>query len=696
MHAAQTNAGAGGRRRVRAPRVRRGQILVITLLGTILLAGMVVFVFNAGLQTDRTVQGQNAVDSVAVGGATWMARSLNVVAMNNLAQAKLLASCCVLDSLPLATNMAYEEVRAWEQALSDQLDRGVPSSYVREGLESLRDRMRSQRNILAPMDALLNDSGFDMAETTFYRLDGHHGAAPHGRLWRAAVTLAEFSEATIDAAGLLSQYEAVRWGEREGAEDAFLVPILPTVPHQVGDLGDFEPLLDGVLKVDGRNGQVTYRPRGGAGGAIPDLAYPHRLGPYARLLKWRRPRRIATGWVWVPPREGPRVRGGGGSVGVSGRRRGGTARQQQGYRRGHREPTGHETIGYTTYGPVDWALDRVRWYTHGRHEWPHYNYQGELADTYFSDYMRRLTDIKLRYMFRDRSEQRIHRPHWIPSYPDCVQRAQQPNQGGITRTMFYVVEIASSVPEGASGWLQRGTFRTNGDRPAAIWASGWEDPAAWGVLQVANYIWKDSYTYETTEDRQIGIDPIRGSDGRDEWQTVYMVVYYVFGGADLDETVTVRNPCNWCGGACGDPLPRPVLLDTSGGDYDPYAPSPDQGFRRDHFTVLGVTRRSNRASWWAARFRSDDPSRAQDGDHGYMVSLAQAKIFNNTSWDLWTQDWQGRLMPVTMWDDWMYRLEEAAHQAALSRGAVAPWVVEEVHDYLNALPAELAETYLSH
>ena len=70
---------------------RPGQILVIVLIGILLLGGMIFYVINVGEQLNGHLSMQNAADSTAISGATWMARSMNVVAMNNVAQTRLLA-----------------------------------------------------------------------------------------------------------------------------------------------------------------------------------------------------------------------------------------------------------------------------------------------------------------------------------------------------------------------------------------------------------------------------------------------------------------------------------------------------------------------------------------------------------------------------------------------------------------------------
>ena len=123
----------------------------MTALGIAVLAGMAFYVYNTGAQVNDRLAMQDAADSAAISGTVWMARSMNTVAMNNVAQAKLLASVVVLDSLPLATEMSLTEATAWEAVLQAQINSlpavnaKVPDvreqAILNAGLTTLHDRI---------------------------------------------------------------------------------------------------------------------------------------------------------------------------------------------------------------------------------------------------------------------------------------------------------------------------------------------------------------------------------------------------------------------------------------------------------------------------------------------------------------------------------------------------------------------------
>jgi len=649
-----------------------GQVLMIVLLAIVLLAGIIFYVINVSDQVNRRVSMQNAADAAAISGASWMARSMNVIAMNNVACTRVLALVPILDSFPLSTKMAYEEVDAWTGRLDDQLKRGVPDSWIRDGLQSLRDRMARQRDVLAPMHAYFNPGGqigAPITPLTTWSIRGTGGPPPHGKLWQAAEAMDEFSQATLFSAPVLTQANAVRYGNLNEAEVAFVAPVLPELPAERTNYGDFESPVKR--------------------GRIPDHMYPQRLGPYDRLYKWRdyRYRNVRERDRLVPGTPGRgKIRGGSGNVNVGGRRRGRSARGTTANPNPHwtYRTVGRILMGYTVYGPYTWMLRRIRGYAMG---WWHNRgyYPGELSDTYFHEYQRKIADIKLGYMWGSHNPRYIHHPQWHTDYPKC--RAMAAAGARVNRTMFYLVEIRSKYPKNAPGWMSPKTYVTNGELPIAMWVKGWQDPAGWGIKQLNEWIWEDQYEYETTWDSKISIphqrDPVTGEE---KWHKVYMVATYVFGGIDVGGEVEVTNPANFDN---RNDLPSPVVMTHAHGDYDMSQPHHDLGVRRKVFSYLGIASKNDNPMVWSQRFGSGNPFRG-------VMAVGQAEIFNTTSWDTWTQDWKAQLVPVTDWREWTDRLRRGETDAADTAGFVDPQTVTRIREYFSRLDEQLVEAMLHH
>jgi hypothetical protein len=700
----------------------------MTLLGMTLLVSLVIYVYNVGDQVNNRLALQNASDSAAVSGAGWMARSANTTAMNNVAISRLLGILPVMDAFPLSSEMALGEIAEWERGLSRQVSalqtfmQTAPTQALAKtlpGMIELQERMATQRGILAPFKRALVDESFDMETVTNWRAPGVGGPAPHGTLWQAATALDDYSVATMDASGLLAQFNAGRFGKASDAETAILIPVIPEIPNYRGTLDDFQPTLEGriTVRTNGSSTSGTMRRTGSNGGAIPDYAYHHRLGPWARLLPrhpWRVEEKRATAWKWVagitPSRNPIQARGGRGQLPGRGHsaRRGGRSGRSIGH--GHYVPTAWEVYGYSTRGPYWWGMWRVHRYARGWDAYDNYDVNrtrnhGELPDTNFYEYMRNVSKIKLGYMFPASAApqigQLVHYPLWKTDYAEALVLAQTP-EVRITETILYYFDIASSVPETSPDFLTPGTYMTNGSLALAAHHRGWHDPARFrpDATLVCNYIWKSKDEYEITEYPEIGIHREEIQDGNRvdangnpvmvaKFHPVYMVEFCMFGGIDIGGEREVSNPCNWSSSELED-LPAPLLIDTEEGDYDPETNDVDAGVRREYFAYLGMARRNADAQVWGRKFQGANPSNA-------IHTLSQAKVFNNKSWGLWTQDWQVQLTSLNGYPDWVQRVERDLPKTALTEGAVRPADLEGILEFLKALAGgNLAGKFLGH
>lgn len=659
-------------RRIAAP---RGAVLVVMLISITLLVGLVFFVYNYGDQVNTRLDMQNTADAVAISGAGWIARSMNVVAMNNTGQSKLLSLVVTLDSLPLATDMSLTEVAALKEVLTGQLARLQGKnlgnvklkSMIVSGLESLERRLEAERIILQTMDEQFKSNSFDMSSVTHW---------PDGELWKAISALDAFSEATLLSAGIFAQDISADIGRANYAETGFVIPIVPEIPYREGDFIDYQPTLQGQLTVTTSNAS-NFSATGGLGGVIPDWSYPYRLGPWAKQHRW---------W-WSVYEGGQRVRRPGSRVrGASSTGGAGTSAVTQ--NAGWEWNPPRRRIGYTPYGFYQWALWKINVWAEGN-VWV----EGNVPDTSFYSHVKNIGKIKLDYMFGSRpvAMQSVHYPQFIIDYPTIRDKMSKPDPSvEVYRTHFFVVEVVSTLPPNDPGWLGAGVSRNNAADPLTQKLSGWRDPETWsGFSLVSNYVWRKDSQYEVTEDTGIGLLPQR-EDPDDPgsplvWHTVYLTQFYIFAGADIGTTTEVSNPCGYDNLA---DLPGPFLLDTKPEDY---TTNRDEGIRRDQFTYLGVAARRRVSRIWPQRFATGNPG-------NIIATVAQAEVFNNKSWDLWTQNWQAKLVPVNNWTDWVNKLDDGIDNVDRAGGGLDTRELnpQTIHDYLNSLDAEFAETFLNH
>lgn len=730
---------AGGSRR------RRGQILMITLLALLLLASMVFFVFNAGEQINRRMSMQNAADSAAIGGATWMARSMNVVAMNNVAQSRLIAMAALLDSLPLASQLTYEELDAIIKGLEAQqadprLANDPRLAIVRNGINSmLNDRvggnfphpgLRLQRDRVAPVHQEMNLSGFDVRTLTYW--DRGSGGAPNGRLWVGAKAMEDFNAATIDSARLLTQATAARMGNAcitriaDGQADAsvassFLVPVYPELPAQLGTFLDFRPIVDsGVPPEKARVGSA--------------LAFAHR-GPCDQLYHWRREHYDTStarpaitqlvGTVTDPPTRGT-PRNSNGQPGLSPNPPGASGGGTRNIYRTISPAVPGTQIGWDPYGIYDWALTMsTSWDANGFVRYPNSG-MVDFTSQYLPDLprgliasgtaaqspnfltrMQKLSRTKLNYFWGDTAPKTIHHPDWRTTYTEAKNLAGQ-NLAQIKYTWLWIVRIRSSVAWGSPAYMA--DPNTYYPKPNAAQydpyscpvQNGWLDPGdpknvqQFGAAQqVAEGVWMTDWTYQVDYDVDIGLlpppppPPNVNPPPAPVYHTVYVRDFFVFFGVDVGNEDTIRNPGNW---AAGQTLPRPYLLDLSKAEYrtdgsDSYRNGTGS---RYYLHYLGLARETSQANLWPARFTSANP-------YPNVIALAEAQVFNNQSWDLWTQDWQARLKPV---QDYEYWTNQRMNADAADLSAVSQYVHESdltaIREMLSKYPPDLVEKVSTH
>lgn len=642
---------------------RRGVVMVITLFALLLLVGLVLWLVNLGTQVDKRVNTQSAADATAIAGAGWMARSMNAVAENNIAITRYLALVNVLDSLPQSAHFAHVEQAAMLQALEEQLARGVGSgpsalmNEIQDMLQEFRDELQEEVDQLEPVDLMLQ--GFDMRSVTWH----NPPRGSNGQLWQAMYALDEVNQTLLENLGDLAQLNAVTGGRLDlpgnTPGDAFLIPIIPQLPFQRGQFQDFmRPVKYGILPASSDD-KVNNR------------------GPYDTVFGWHeRVGQCLNGYSRPPVSQGP---GGRGNIPI-GRGAGGVG--------GGWVCTDWQYTHYRTWGPQRWMLDRVSSFN-----------RSQLRNSRFSGWTRQIANAKLNYLWPGSVDQdgvehlpedeieiaEIREPDWVI---DFNQAAALGDGGDAHETAFIVIEIKSRYPTSSGSLMSPGSWsadnRYNRWQPRLVRRSGWIDPRDWEthptVTPIGNYGWREEWSYQMYYDPDIGLEPqYDPQTGQPIPQTVYRIDHYYFAGVNTGDPVDIEDPYQGFNPA-SDSAPAPS-------DFRHDLVTPDEANRRQYLTCLGVARQSDRPQAWPAAFFSGKPYRN-------MMAIAQIKVFNNHSWDLWTPMWHAQLEPVTEFDQWVDMLE-----AGLTEPVEIPELsmtdIEEAHQSMDALRS-LAPAMLEH
>lgn len=677
---------------------RPGVVIVIMLVAILLLAAVVFYVLNIGQHLDRRVRIQNASDATAIAAANTMARTFNTVALNNVATARMIGMINILDSLPMAIDFSVRDlsetelndVEAERQVLEDQLDRGVVDEWAERMLRRMADPTE---------DGSVPDLDRELVELdTFFRThpdfipDMTHFNAPsggQGSIWEAMYALDALSQLSLLWMPIVVQETSIDAGERLLGEDperaqTFTLPIQADVPWDRGVFNDYErPVRFGLLP--GSDDRLWADDTGQGFGQVDHTLV--RRGPFDAVYGWRR----TNG-------HGP-------------------------HSGGHIPGPGAPPVG-STPSP---GSEPTEYYVYGTHQWmqqqlPNWWRGGATYDrvTYWLD---RISDYKLRYVFRDPTPRTIIRPEWeidpetdnqrsndgneytIYGIADGTEVDEQGNRIRINETFYIVVEIKSRIPNNPGNQADQGDTwqyiqRSGFSVPFTYWASGWQDPrngppfairsttpVQW--RQLNDFMWRASATYETEEDRSIGLPrTIEGYETLEDGteipiyvqHTVYWEMDFLFGGINIGPPVEVPNPyAGFDPNASDAPAPYDLIHDQM--EYD---------FERNvspYLRILGIGRHTNAPAFWPGRFGGGDP---YDG----MVGLSEALVFNNHSVDLWTPMWHGQLKPIEDYQGWVEMLRRSQDDSSDIPG-LDTTELPNLQNYLQGLePA--ADLMLSH
>ncbi len=622
-----------------------GAVMVVTLLGIITLAALVMYVANLGQQANRRMLTQNDADATAIAGAGWVARSFNSVAMNNVAIARYLAAVAVIDAMPMAVDFTIEDQSAILDRVQQQQAGSLPGFWLEQGLDSLEQDLVNELAILEPMQAQFDS--LDVRERTWYDTP----TGQRGEFWQAMRSLDEQSQATLGNLSNLAQLNAVRGGaaaddrESDGsAQQAFLLPATPDIPWVRGSFDDFErPVRSGLLPA-----------------SIDDKTY--RRGPWDTVFAWRNYAGYRREGYWIPG-DSDTASGGRGSVPI-GSGAGGDS--------GRWVATGPpRRLAYSPYGPYSRMLRETYWYQH------------RMRHSRFSSYVQGISGWNLYQAFpRGREPRPVVNPEWVTDFAEAVA-IHDAGTPRIRETAFVAVEIRSKHPRGHPSFGTEGTWAFGDARhriresPRVVRVRGWMDPRSWDAPKVADHIWRDEWSYTVFHDRAIGIERINDASGNPVEQPVYRIDDFVFVGVNVGENVTLENPFNF---ASREGLPAPTDLDHSVMGHD------DES-RFGRLTFLAVARRGDEAILWRDRHAGGKP-------YPYNVALAQAAVFNNHSWDLWTQMWSAQLEPVSRYDDWLTAMR-SGDTSALVAADVPQQDFADLTTYLTHA-AEFAKATLRH
>lgn len=661
---------------MQSPRRQSGVVIVITLLAMLLLAAVVMYVINMGRQVNERVATQTAADADVKAGATWVARSYNTVAMNNIAMTRYIAAINTLDGTPDVTKAALDEQTALRDALQARLGsvntgNAALTAVVRNQFSLLLGQLNNEVGRLAPVDQVFQ-GGFDMRTITHY-----NGPTGRGQMWLAMQSLDEFNQATMDSLGILAQMSADQAGrvnlqQRADNAAAMMLPLEPRTPWVRGHFHDFErPVKQGLLPGADDTGAIQSDSVTIGFGQVDDKEF--NRGPYDAVYGWRDYRR--QGFVPTGPPQGG---------GVGGTNTGGVTPPFGGPGDNSPSTPGYSPIvGYYTWGTHGHAVRQMHGYATA---------ESGLIESRFQYWFGQQAGAKLGYLWDGLTARSMAMPLWDHGYPSDVP-ADPATALPFSETAMFTYAIKSTRSISQSGFMSTGTWTPDNvrDNSRSYYAriqrhGGWWLPNmtnAFGgsirmidpldlsttnpgtnVVVAGTDTWMISFPYTVYYDADLGLAPQFDINGNPIPYQLYYYRVVTFAGvnrhlvrAGVFDPTTVLNPGS---------APDTRVVENPYDGFDPNAPTApapmdfdhslvphdNAAVRRDLLTFLGIARRDDHATTWPSAFAGGKPD-------SHIVSLAQASVFNDHSWDLWTPMWHAQLQPVTGFDSWVTLMESS-------------------------------------
>ena len=322
--------------------------------------------------------------------------------------------------------------------------------------------------------------------------------------------------------------------------------------------------------------------------------------------------------------------------------------------------TSNTVVSYTTFGTWQW----LKRFFHDRGDGTFAD-PGALFNSAFVLRVNRMGDNKLNTIWPVLEKPWVFRdPNWITNYGDAraLIAAGSPQ---VAYTQFirmdfeqtFINDVPTTSEPVLTDWS---VLRPRGGRLRVP-----------GARKTGDYTWQDTAKFSATS-----------PDGT-EFRRV-LTREFVWAGINIGRPIELRNPNNF-EFEDRDDLAAPI-------DFDHDAMTRPEGGMigqpGEPFSVLGIAKQPNTAPMWPGLFQ------VQNSGYNGHVAIAQACVFNNHSWDLWTQMWHAQLEPVQDFSGWI-RLMQSSSDSLDQYPDIDTDEAEAVIEYLRSVE-ELAPILLNH
>ncbi len=252
-----------------------GQSIVFVALTLLFVVLFVFMVINTGDITTKKMRSVTAADSVAVSGATWMARGYNTTAMINVAMSQILAIIILIRATEQTHTIARILIDV-QYAVATALEAFPYTAAIGAALyvetEIVDNVEQAIEEIMSPLRDALDDDG-------------------DGILWKICNAMTKLETVIVKVIPFVAQIESIRIAAVNGMTFGFIYPMIPLVDLKLPFIDDNERKFEDLCKPthDGEvsgQGKIEHLPTTGymgssgvLSGVLSALTFEGTFGP---------------------------------------------------------------------------------------------------------------------------------------------------------------------------------------------------------------------------------------------------------------------------------------------------------------------------------------------------------------------------------------------------------------------------------
>jgi hypothetical protein len=478
----------------------------------------------------------------AESGASWIARSLNTVAMNNNAMAELIVKAGIVQALPTAMDLYQKDLKATQAALKDLDIKDLPRDWqpvdennpIAKSYVALKNQTHYELKIAQSTQRYYDKQFSENPLASITQVNPKDNANQPGTIWQAVNALDEINQTILENLEVQTQLSVLRGSildttARQTEASALLIPTTQNpIPWQRGSFDDFKTIIENDHQYIVTMGYYDYANN-------PNIAA-------LRQLTFEQPEKIKTHKNRAGQCLASRIRA---SVPVPTNTHVHKNREDAPEITKFDKPAVKDLAFLDTLGPLYYRLNNTRLINHLysinanylASLWP--DAKSPAKPVYDSQWV---TDLDKIYEIMDKQPQRIREIAFVTVQAKSAFAPADPNYGNPKNWAMIDHDL---------------------NKPLSVEYFKYDkrlDPRTWkqlGMEELHPRMWREVWTQQIYADRSIDVNPLP-AEPKNKYpkQPIYRVDDYLLVGINVGAEVKLDSPYNFPSDA---PRPAPIL-----------------------------------------------------------------------------------------------------------------------------------------